>query len=78
MIFDWLFLLGLSALCVGLWWIYPPAMLIVGGLIVCGLAWSGAENERRIVQIGRLKRGKTERMKILESEGAEGGEIQGE
>lgn len=78
MIFDWLFLVGLSSLCVGLWWIHPPSTLIVGGLVVCGLAWSGAANERRRVQIAQMKKRKSERMRILEAEGAEGGEIQGE
>lgn len=70
MIFDLLFLCGFAAAAVGLWWVYPPAALIAAGLAVCGLAGSGARNERRQTAIRRMKaRVKNERLRILRQEG---------
>lgn len=41
MVADALALTGFALVCVGLWWIWPPLALIVGGIAVCasGVAW---------------------------------------
>lgn len=33
---DTLVLIGLSAAFVGLWWMYPPIALVIGGAVVAG------------------------------------------
>jgi hypothetical protein len=74
-----MFVAGFVALGVGLWWLSPAAALIVLGLIMCGLAWSGVENERRAQAIRKYRKmQKSERMRILAAEGAEQGDDDGE
>jgi hypothetical protein len=53
---DLLGLCGFAALVCGLWWIYPPSALIVGGTLLCGLAAGGAVNRRRQEDRTRAKR----------------------
>jgi len=78
MFLDALFLAGLATAAVGLWWIYPPAALIAGGVTVCALAGFGAVNERRQRELkltrARARQERTERMRILRQEGVEGGD----
>lgn len=42
LILDLSGLAGLASLSVGLWWVYPPAALIVSGAILLALAVFGA------------------------------------
>jgi len=42
-ILDLLGAAGYVALCIGLWWIYPPATLIVGGVLLLVAAIVGAQ-----------------------------------
>lgn len=70
MLLDLLFLAGFASAAVGLWWIYPPAALIIPGSVVCILASFGVANERRRKQLARLRRDhRSERMRILKQEG---------
>ena len=52
---DLLGLTGFAALVCGLWWIYPPAALVIGGALVCALAAGGAMNRRLEQERRRLK-----------------------
>lgn len=38
---DVLLVTGTALVVSGLWWIYPPAALIVGGMGLAGFAWWG-------------------------------------
>lgn len=42
-----LFLFGIASLCVGLWWIYPPCALIVGGFVLMWFALMAFKEARR-------------------------------
>jgi hypothetical protein len=62
---DLLAIAGLSSLAGGLWWIYPPAALVICGALVFALAVCGAVNERR----QKVRRRLLQRVKRLRTVG---------
>lgn len=43
-VFDFLLLVGLCLMSVGIWQVYPPATFIFVGLVLCGVAVAGVRN----------------------------------
>lgn len=46
-IYDWFGLIGLVMVAVGCWLIYPPAALIVPGVLLLGLSLAGVLRRSR-------------------------------
>lgn len=44
--FDLLTLVGLGMVCAGLWWLYPPAALIICGAVLMAAGMRGEQRGR--------------------------------
>lgn len=50
---DVLTLMGVGCLAGGLWWIYPPAALIVVGIVLIGIGVAEAWKKANIPPVGK-------------------------